>query len=49
MGLGICEEGEKDVMVGGVFERYELMKMLLRGGMFIVIVYWVGGNDCELF
>ena len=47
--LAISDEGEKHVMLGGLFHTYQLMNILLTGAMFIMIVYSLGANHSQLF
>ncbi|MGX9290726.1 DUF3169 family protein [Bacillus sp. A015] len=47
--LAISDEGEKHVMLGGLFHTYQLMNILLIGAMFILIVYSLGANHSQLF
>ncbi|KMK69187.1 membrane protein [Bacillus safensis] len=47
--LAISDEGEKHVMLGGLFHTYQMMNILLTGAMFILIVYSLGANHSQLF
>ncbi|MDR0120639.1 DUF3169 family protein [Bacillus pumilus] len=47
--LAISDEGEKHVMLGGLFHTYQLMNILLTSAMFILIVYSLGANHSQLF
>ncbi|EDW21549.1 DUF3169 family protein [Bacillus sp. FSL K6-4563] len=47
--LAISDEGEKHVMLGGLFHTYQMMNILLTSAMFILIVYSLGANHSQLF
>lgn len=47
--LAISDEGEKHVMLGGLFHTYQMMNILLTSTMFILIVYSLGANHSQLF
>ncbi|WP_456266025.1 MULTISPECIES: DUF3169 family protein [unclassified Bacillus (in: firmicutes)] len=47
--LAISDEGEKHVMLGGLYHTYQMMNVLLTGAMFILIVYSIGANHSQLF
>ncbi|MFL0435428.1 DUF3169 family protein [Bacillus pumilus] len=47
--LAISDEGEKHVMLGGLFHTYQMMNILLTNAMFILIVYSLGANHSQLF
>ncbi|QWS50515.1 DUF3169 family protein [Bacillus sp. JNUCC-24] len=47
--LAISDEGEKHVMLGGLFHTYQMMNILLTSAMFILIVYSLGTNHSQLF
>ncbi|MGN7391369.1 DUF3169 family protein [Bacillus safensis] len=47
--LAISDEGEKHVMLDGLFHTYQMMNILLTSAMFILIVYSLGANHSQLF
>ncbi|OLP67049.1 hypothetical protein BACPU_04080 [Bacillus pumilus] len=47
--LAISDEGEKHVMLEGLFSTYQMMNMLLTSAMFILILYSIGANHSQLF
>ncbi|EKF34742.1 DUF3169 family protein [Bacillus xiamenensis] len=47
--LAISDEGEKHVMLDGLFHTHQMMNILLTGAMFILIVYSLGANHSQLF
>ncbi|MBR3205580.1 MAG: DUF3169 family protein [Bacillus sp. (in: Bacteria)] len=47
--LAISDEGEKHVMLDGLFHTFQMMNILLTGAMFILIVYSLGANHSQLF
>lgn len=47
--LAISDEGERHVMLEGLFFTYQMMNILLIGAMFILIVYSVGANHSQFF
>ncbi|MGG1695855.1 DUF3169 family protein [Bacillus zhangzhouensis] len=47
--LAISDEGEKHVMLDGLFHTYQMMNILLTGSMFIMILYSLGANHSQLF
>ncbi|MDM5299983.1 DUF3169 family protein [Bacillus pumilus] len=47
--LAISGEGEKHVMLEGLFSTYQMMNMLLTSAMFILILYSIGANHSQLF
>ncbi|PCK18758.1 hypothetical protein CEY02_18395 [Bacillus pumilus] len=47
--LAISDEGEKHVMLEGLFYTFQMMNILLTGAMFILIVYSLGANHSQLF
>ncbi|NBA12635.1 DUF3169 family protein, partial [Weissella confusa] len=47
--LAISDEGEKHVMLDGLFHTFQMMNILLTGAMFILIVYSLGANHSHRF
>ncbi|MFS0653843.1 DUF3169 family protein [Bacillus sp. 179-C3.3 HS] len=47
--LAISDEGEKHVMLEGLYSTFQIMNMLLTGAMFILIVYSIGSYHSQLF